>query len=81
MDQLTDLVFALLFLPLDLLDRARSDPRFLAAALAVSVVIALGLVRYQRCPHCRRLVRRAGRRWRTCPRCGRQYHGGLKRVS
>jgi tRNA(Ile2) C34 agmatinyltransferase TiaS len=30
--------------------------------------------RYQRCPHCRRIVPRARRGWLRCRSCGRQYH-------
>jgi tRNA(Ile2) C34 agmatinyltransferase TiaS len=30
--------------------------------------------RYQKCPHCERIVPRAVRGWLRCKRCGRQYH-------
>jgi tRNA(Ile2) C34 agmatinyltransferase TiaS len=44
-----------------------------------ALVVAVGAYVYihrimQRCPHCRRLVRRAVRGWFRCPHCGRQYH-------
>lgn len=44
------------------------------AILLVLAARSLTLRYYQRCPHCRRLVRRARRGWLRCPRCGRQYH-------
>jgi hypothetical protein len=45
--------------------------------LALVVAAALGsayMRRYQRCPHCRRVVPRARRGWLRCRACGRQYH-------
>jgi tRNA(Ile2) C34 agmatinyltransferase TiaS len=53
-------------------------------ALAVLGVVALGVYWYfgrvlQRCPHCRRLVRRAVRGWFRCTYCGRQYHRSVPR--
>jgi hypothetical protein len=49
----------------------------------VAVVLALGLglygvQKYQRCPHCGRLVRRAFQGWLRCTACGRQYRRGLR---
>ncbi|HET9490481.1 MAG TPA: hypothetical protein VFR64_12090 [Methylomirabilota bacterium] len=49
----------------------------------VAVVLALGLgaygvQKYQRCPHCGRLVRRAFRGWLRCTGCGRQWRRGLR---
>jgi len=49
--------------------------------LAVVLVAALGLFgaqKYQRCPHCGRIVRRAVQGWRRCAACGRQYRKGLR---
>ena len=47
----------------------------LGAAIVVGV-LAVSLVsrRYQRCPHCNRMVPRAHRGWLRCRGCGRQYH-------
>ena len=44
--------------------------------VALSVVVLTGAYkqRYQRCPHCRRVVPRARRGWLRCKTCGRQYH-------
>jgi len=47
-------------------------------------VVAAGTYWYfghiqQRCPHCRRFVRRAVRGWFRCPYCGRQYHRSVPR--
>jgi tRNA(Ile2) C34 agmatinyltransferase TiaS len=52
-------------------------------ALAALVVV-VGAYWYvhrilQRCPHCRRFVRRAARGWFRCPHCGRQYHRSVPR--
>ncbi|HEY7362522.1 MAG TPA: hypothetical protein VIE37_00325 [Methylomirabilota bacterium] len=49
----------------------------------VAVILALGLglygvQKYQRCPHCGRLARRAFRGWLRCTTCGRQYRRGLR---
>jgi tRNA(Ile2) C34 agmatinyltransferase TiaS len=43
---------------------------------AIVVIGAWNLVnrRYQRCPHCRKIVPRAVRGWLRCKGCGRQYH-------
>jgi len=50
--------------------------------VGVAIVAGLGLLygrrRYQRCPHCGRIVRRVVRGWRRCPSCGRQYRRGLR---
>lgn len=46
----------------------------LGAAIVLGLALAVGNRHYQRCPHCRRLVRRAHRGWLRCPHCGRQYH-------
>jgi tRNA(Ile2) C34 agmatinyltransferase TiaS len=51
--------------------------------LVVAVVVAVGLyflisLRYQRCPHCGGIVRRAKRGWMRCRRCGRQYHRSVR---
>ena len=51
--------------------------------LAVAAAVALGLyflisLRYQRCPHCGGIVRRAKRGWKRCRRCGRQYHRSVR---
>jgi len=53
-----------------------SSPMLQVGAVMVVGVLALSLVsrRYQRCPHCNRLVRRALRGWLRCRGCGRQYH-------
>jgi tRNA(Ile2) C34 agmatinyltransferase TiaS len=42
--------------------------------LAVLVLYVAYKRRYQRCPHCRRVVPRARRGWLRCKTCGRQYH-------
>jgi ribosomal protein L37AE/L43A len=42
-----------------------------------ALVVIVGIYvnrRFQRCPHCRRVVRRAVRGWLRCRGCGRQYH-------
>jgi tRNA(Ile2) C34 agmatinyltransferase TiaS len=44
-----------------------------AAVVAVLAVTVVGR-RYQRCPHCNRMVPRAHRGWLRCRGCGRQYH-------
>jgi len=55
---------------------ALASPLLLAIGVGVVALATLGLVsrRYQRCPHCRRLVPRAHRGWLRCRTCGRQYH-------
>ena len=52
------------------------SPWMLLVAAAVLILAARSVtVRYyQRCPHCRRTVRRARRGWLRCGHCGRQYH-------
>lgn len=54
---------------------------WLPLVLLGALVAALALARryLQRCPHCRRLVRRAYRGWLRCPSCGRQYHRSVPR--
>ncbi len=42
-------------------------------SLAVVVLTVAYQQRYQRCPHCRRVVPRARRGWLRCRTCGRQY--------
>jgi tRNA(Ile2) C34 agmatinyltransferase TiaS len=49
----------------------------LGAALLVGLAL-VGVQRYQRCPHCGRLVRRAQQGWLRCHACGRQYRKGLR---
>jgi ribosomal protein L37AE/L43A len=44
------------------------------ALLILVLLITVVPRRYQRCPHCRRLVPRAHRGWLRCRSCGRQYH-------
>jgi uncharacterized protein with PIN domain len=78
--QVIDLVYALLYLPLDLLYRVLDEPAATAAALVVVALAVVATRRYQRCPHCHRLVRRARGEWLRCSRCGRQYHRGLHPV-
>jgi hypothetical protein len=52
---------------------------FIAAGAVVLVVAWVILARlYQRCPHCRRLVRRTYSTHRRCRWCGRQYYVGLR---
>jgi tRNA(Ile2) C34 agmatinyltransferase TiaS len=55
---------------------ALASPLFLPIGVAAVALAVLGLVsrRYQRCPHCGRLVPRAHRGWLRCRLCGRQYH-------
>jgi len=49
-----------------------------AVVLVVLFVRFLVMRRYQRCPHCLRLVRRAHRGWLRCKSCGRQYHRSVQ---
>ena len=55
--------------------------------LLIIIVIVAGLAylliarKYQRCPHCGTLTRRAVRGWHRCGRCGRQYHRSVKPFS
>jgi len=55
---------------------ALASPLFLSIGVGAVALAVLGLVsrRYQRCPHCGRLVARAHRGWLRCRLCGRQYH-------
>jgi len=54
---------------------------FIVAAAAIGVVAWMLLSRrYQRCPHCRRVVRRVRAGSLRCSRCGRQYYHGLRHV-
>jgi hypothetical protein len=79
-ERVTELLFRLLYLPFEILDRLQDEPA-IAAAAAVALAFGLwALWRYQRCPHCRRFVRRARGGWLRCPRCGRQYHHGFRVV-
>jgi uncharacterized protein with PIN domain len=49
--------------------------------LSILVITVLAIrLRYQRCPHCRRLVVRARHAWVRCRRCGREYYRGLHTV-
>jgi tRNA(Ile2) C34 agmatinyltransferase TiaS len=52
------------------------SPLIQLGAVAVVGVLVVSLVtrRYQRCPHCNRMVLRAHRGWLRCRGCGRQYH-------
>jgi len=45
-----------------------------AAAVLILAARSVTVRYYQRCPHCRRTVRRARRGWLRCGHCGRQYH-------
>jgi len=45
-----------------------------AVALVGVIVVSLASRRWQRCPHCSRMVPRARRGWLRCRSCGRQYH-------
>lgn len=47
-------------------------------ALLVAGLALLGVQRYQRCPHCGRIVRRVQQGWLRCTSCGRQYRKGLR---
>jgi hypothetical protein len=78
--QIIDSLFSVLNLPLELIDRIQHEPAVTAAALVLVVAVVWALLRYQRCPHCHRWVRRARGRWMRCSRCGRQYHRGLRGV-
>ncbi len=55
------------------------SPWVIAAVLALALVLAWLRRAFQRCPHCRRLVRRPLRGWLRCPSCGRQYHRSVPR--
>jgi tRNA(Ile2) C34 agmatinyltransferase TiaS len=54
-----------------------TTPLLMLVVLLVVAAVAVA-IRYQRCPHCRRLAPRAKEQWLRCPRCGRQYHRGLR---
>ena len=47
-----------------------------AAAGAIVVIGGWSLFnrKFQKCPHCRKIVPRAVRGWKRCKGCGRQYH-------
>jgi len=47
-------------------------------ALLVAGLALFGVQRYQRCPHCGRVVRRVQQGWLRCTSCGRQYRKGLR---
>jgi ribosomal protein L37AE/L43A len=47
-------------------------------ALLLTGLAYFGVQRYQRCPHCGRLVRRVQQGWLRCTSCGRQYRKGLR---
>jgi len=55
-------------------------PEVLIVGAVVFIVVAWWILArwYQRCPHCRRVVRRAHTRSLRCSRCGRQYYYGLR---
>lgn len=72
--------FSVLNLPLEIIDRIQHEPLVAAAALVLLVLTVWAVLRYQRCPHCHRVVRRARDGWMRCSRCGRQYHRGLRAV-
>jgi hypothetical protein len=57
-----------------------ASPLVQLGALTMVGVLVVGLVsrRYQRCPHCFRMVPRAHRGWRRCRGCGRQYHRSVR---
>lgn len=48
------------------------------AALVLGAGLLYGWQRYQRCPHCGRIVRRVMQGWLRCSACGRQYRRGLR---
>jgi|GEM_PF-1905080 len=63
----------------DVVEAVLSLPPITLALAAVAVAgLAVAYQRYQRCPHCGRLVRRVVKGWRRCGGCGRQYRRGLK---
>jgi hypothetical protein len=80
-DQVVGAVTNVLMLPLALAHLILADPRIQLGLCVVAVVGIAIAWRYQRCPHCRGMVLRAGVVWRRCSRCGRQYHRGLRRVA
>ena len=51
----------------------------LVSVAVVALVLYLLISRkFQRCPHCGMIVRRAKRGWMRCRRCGRQYHRSVR---
>ena len=80
MGRVVDLIFSVLYMPLKLIDRIQHEPLVAAAALVLVIVAVWAVLRYQRCPHCHRWVRRVRDGWMRCSRCGRQYHRGLRAV-
>jgi hypothetical protein len=55
-----------------------SPPVVIVFAIIALALGVFGVQRYQRCPHCGRIVRRAFRGWLRCTACGRQYRRGLR---
>ncbi len=55
------------------------SPWGIAALVAVALVLVVLRRLFQRCPHCRGVVRRARHGWLRCPRCHRQYHRSVPR--
>ena len=49
----------------------------IAAAVALALYLLLAQ-RFQKCPHCGAIVRRARRGWIRCRKCGRQYHRSVR---
>jgi tRNA(Ile2) C34 agmatinyltransferase TiaS len=81
MDHVVAAVTRVLMLPLQVAHLIPSERWLQVGLLAVTVVVVALAWRYQRCPHCRAMVPRAGALWLRCTRCGRQYHRGLRRVA
>jgi hypothetical protein len=54
--------------------RSLSPLTYVLVGLGVLGLLVAYQRRYQRCPHCRRVVPRARRGWLRCKTCGRQYH-------
>ncbi|MBI3638110.1 MAG: hypothetical protein HY216_18090 [Candidatus Rokubacteria bacterium] len=77
MEYIRNLLEMLLGTPLAIVFMIVYDPVLRVVAVLVAVAVAIGAWRYQRCPHCRRLVRRARVGWLSCPRCGRSYARGI----
>jgi tRNA(Ile2) C34 agmatinyltransferase TiaS len=71
----------ILMLPTALTQLVLSSRRLQLGVVAAVLLLAAIAWWYQRCPHCKALVRRAGSAWLRCRRCGRQYHRGLRRVA
>jgi tRNA(Ile2) C34 agmatinyltransferase TiaS len=56
-----------------------TSPPLIAIAAVLAVVLGFyGVQKYQRCPHCGRVVPRVSRGWLRCASCGRQYRKGLR---